>query len=122
MMKNGDQVSFFTRTYANPADYPDRMQVRLNPTSSSVHVGTGPLSNTAVATNVGDFTTVLLDINPTLTKTEYPGLWKEYTLTITGVPELAERRFAFRYFVTNGGSNADNSIGVGLDKVHFISK
>lgn len=122
MMKNGDQVKFYTRTYANPADYPDRMQVLLNASSASAVVGTGPLANNAIATNVGDFKAVLLDINPALNKTDYPGDWTEYTVTITGIPELSEHRFAFRYFVTNAGSNADNSIGIGLDKVNFVSK
>jgi hypothetical protein len=121
-IKDGDRISFFTRTYVNPADYPDRMQVLLNANSSSVNVGSGPLANSNVANNVGDFTTVLLDINPTLTKTGYPGEWKEYTLTISGVTGTQKRRFAFRYFVTNAGSNGDNSYGVGLDKVQFFSK
>lgn len=121
MMKNGDQISFFTRTYANPADFPDRMQVLLNTFSGSVNVGTGPLSNNAVATNLGDFTTIMLDINPMLTITGYPGDWKEYTLTISGLAGTEERRFAFRYFVTNGGTNGDNSIGTALDKVQFKS-
>ena len=122
MLKDGDQIIFFTRTYVNPADYPDRMQVRLNAVSSSVNVGSGPLANRAVANNVGDFTTVLLDINPTLIKTGYPGDWKEYTLTISGVTGTQKRRFAFRYFVSNAGSSGDNSFGIGLDKVQFLSR
>ena len=121
-MKNGDQISFFTRTYSNPADYPDRMQVLLNTKSSGVNIGTGPLANNAIAMNMGDFTKVLVDINPTLTKTDYPGDWQEFTITLSGLNDLEERRFAFRYFVTNAGTNAVNSIGIGLDKVQFISK
>ena len=37
-MKNGDIISFWTTT-ANPVNYPDRMQVWLNPTNNGTNVG-----------------------------------------------------------------------------------
>jgi hypothetical protein len=125
VMKNGDQIEFYTRTLSNPANYPDRMQVRLNPTSNSTNVGSGRLSDKSVATQVGDFTQLMLDINPNLVKSgpgSYPGVWTKYTITLSGLPAPVERRFAFRYFVTDGGTNAPNSEGVGVDSVAFISK
>jgi hypothetical protein len=127
-MKNGDQIRFYTRTLTEPATSADRMQVRLNPNSTSVNVGSGPLSDASVGQAVGDFTTLLLDINPTLKLSgdgAYPGTgWKQYTITLSGLPPtIIKRRFAFRYFIpTNAGASGTNGQGVGLDKVEFISK
>jgi hypothetical protein len=124
VMKNGDQIEFYTRTLSDPSTYPDRMQLRLNPTSKSTNVGSGRLSDFSVANQVGDFTQLLLDINPNLLQTgagSYPGSWAKYSVTLTGLPAPVERRFAFRYYVTNGGTAGTNSQGVGVDSVAFIS-
>src|SRR2546428_3306592 len=51
--------SFYTRTVDMPS-FPDRLQVRMSTNGASSNVGT-------TATDVGDFTTLLLDINPTYT-------------------------------------------------------
>jgi len=127
IMKNGDVIEFYTRTLQNPATFPDRMQVRLNATSNTAYVGSGRLSDMTVAEQVGDFKQLLLDINPNLVKSgagSYPGNWTKYSVEITGVPAPVERRFAFRYYVHNGGPDAAaiNSQGVGVDSVAFISK
>jgi len=122
IMKNGDQVEFYTRTLQNPATAADRLQVRLNPVNNGAAVGSGRLSDTTVAHQVGDFSQLLLDINPALNGTDYPGKWTKYTLTLSGLPAPVERRFAFRYFVTNGGPNGVNGQGVGIDSVAFISR
>ncbi len=113
-MKNGDKISYYTRCYQSPATYPDRMQVRLNPVSNSINVG----SDTA---SVGDFTTLIQDVNPTLTATGYPGVWTKYTYTVSGLAAPGLHRFAFRYYVRNGGVIGDNSIGIGVDEVEFVS-
>ncbi|MBC7588213.1 MAG: choice-of-anchor J domain-containing protein [Chitinophagaceae bacterium] len=123
-MKNGDQITFWTRTVPqnfNGAgkDVAERMQVRLSPNANSIQVG-------STATSVGDFTTLMLDINPTYVTTgvnAYPKNWNQYTLTIAGLPPTVQgRRFAFRYFVENGGSAAGRAFCVGIDNVSFISK
>src|SRR5439155_26529662 len=54
---NGDTVTFYTRTIS-PVQFADRLQVRLSKSGTSANVGTG-------ATDVGDFGTLLLDIDPT---------------------------------------------------------
>ncbi len=63
-LQNGTVLTFWTRTVPTPA-FPDRLQVRMSTNGASVNVGT-------TATDVGDFTTVLLDINPTYTTSGYP--------------------------------------------------
>jgi hypothetical protein len=63
LLKNGDTFSFYTRSVNGT--FPDRMQVRLNTTNTGTNVGTTNVS-------VGDFSTLLLDINPTYTATGYP--------------------------------------------------
>jgi hypothetical protein len=125
LMKNGDQIEFYTRTLKNPADFADRLQVRLNPLDAGVEIGDAALTNAGTATAVGNYRTLLLDINPNqvLSGTgSYPGSWTKYTVTISGLPAPLKRRFAFRYFVTNGGTTAPNSEGVAIDAVKFISR
>jgi len=125
-MKNGDTIKFYTRTLENPATYADRMQVRLNPNSASTNVGWGPLTDTAVGSMVGDFTRLLVDINPTLAlsgPSSFPGAWRQYTVVLSGLPAPVKRRFAFRYFIpTMAGPSGANGQGVSIDKVEFISK
>lgn len=106
-LKNGDVVKFWTRTATN-STFPDRLQLRLNV------LGTTNVGSTV--NSVGNFTVLLLDINPTLTVSGYPQLWTEYTATITGVSNLTTCRLAFRYFVTNGGPNGINSNYIGIDE------
>ncbi len=107
---NGDVVTFYTRTVDAPA-YADRLQVRLSVNGTSTNVGTTNAS-------VGDFTTLLLDINPTLILTgagSYPNVWTQYTLTVSGLPMPMTGRLAFRYYVTNGGPTGANSDFIGID-------
>jgi hypothetical protein len=106
-LENGRTMTFYTRTTtANP--FPDRLQVRMSTAGDSTNVGT-------TATDVGDFTTLLLDINPTYTVGGYPEVWTLQTVTITGVPSATLVRLAFRYFVENGGPTGDNSNYIGID-------
>jgi hypothetical protein len=119
-MKNGDQITFFTRSAANSENRADRLQVLLNNVGDSKNIGAG-------ATGVGDFSVVLEDINPTLvytTTTGFPKNWTKYTITLTGLPAgLQTRRFAFRYYVPGGGTaSGSKGFGVGIDQVQFISK
>jgi len=110
---NGDVLSFFTmKPVANPTDYPDRLQVRLSTNGASTDVGTN-------ASALGDFTTLLLDINPTLTAGGYPTAWTQYTITISGLPAPTSGRAAFRYFVTGGGPLGTNSDYIGIDRVVY---
>jgi subtilisin-like proprotein convertase family protein len=109
-LRNGDRFSFFTRTA--PSTFPDRMQVRMSTNGASVNAG-------ATNTSVGDFTTLLLDINPTYTTTGYPTAWTQYNLTLSGLPAAGiSGRIAFRYFVENGGAGA-NSNYIGIDDVVY---
>ncbi len=113
-MSNGDTLSFWTRV---PTDsiYPDRLQVRLSMAGASTNVGSG-------VNAVGDFTTLLLDINPTLVVGGYPETWTQYTVTLSGLPSgVTNGRIAWRYFVTDGGPGGDNSNYIGIDTVEYTS-
>ncbi len=118
MMKNGDQITFYTRTYADPAVGADRLEVRLNTSNSSADVGRD-------SSSIGGFTTVLLDINPDYALDSqdggYPGEWTKYSATVSGLPIAKKARVAFRYYVPDGGPQGINSVGVGIDKFQFIS-
>ncbi|WP_165700183.1 cell wall-binding repeat-containing protein [Ornithinimicrobium ciconiae] len=109
---NGSEFSFWTRTVANPADFVDRMEVRLSTSGASTNVGTG-------YDGVGDFDTVLASVNPDLTATGYPGEWTEYTVSIEGLDEATTGRIGFHYWVPAGGPLGNNSNFIGVDTVSY---
>lgn len=110
-LTNGSVFSFFTRTVSE-AFAADRLELRLSTAGSSTNVG-------ASATSVGDFTTLLLSINPTLVPAEYPSEWTQYSATLSGLASPTTGRFAFRYFVENGGPEGENSDYIGIDAVRY---
>ncbi|HSL19477.1 MAG TPA: choice-of-anchor J domain-containing protein [Methylomirabilota bacterium] len=110
-IQNGDTVSFWTRT-ATGSSWPDRLQLRMSLAGTSVNCGTGP-------EDVGDFTTLLLEVNPTLAVGGYPEVWTQYSATIAGVGAPTQGRFAFRYYVTNGGPSGSNSNYIGVDLFEY---
>ncbi|MFT7352134.1 MAG: hypothetical protein ACI9XR_001904, partial [Flavobacterium sp.] len=84
-------------------------QVRISPNGAST-------VNPSGDTGVGGFTTLALEINPTLSTTGYPTTWTLYTYTVTGLPTATSCKIAFRYFVTSGGPSGSNSDYIGLDQ------
>lgn len=106
-LRNGDVFQFYTRRPAS-SPYWDRLEVRLSTNGASTNVGT-------TATAFGDFSTLLLSINPALVGGVYPEVWTQYTITITGFPAPTSGRMAFRYFVTNGGPSGTYSDTIGID-------
>jgi hypothetical protein len=106
-LTNGATLTFYTRTVSAPA-FPDRLQVRMNKANTGTNVGTG-------ATGVGDFTDLLLDINPTYTTAGYPNAWTQQVATVSGVTGTVNGRLAFRYFVENAGPSGANSDYIGID-------
>lgn len=109
-LTNGDQLTFWTRT--TDGTFPDRLQIRMSTNGASTNVG-------ATETTVGDFTVLLLDINPGLTATGYPTAWTLQTATVSGLVAPISGRLAFRYFVTNGGPAGANSDNIGIDNVTY---
>lgn len=106
-LQNGATLTFRTRTVDVP-QFPDRLQVRLSTNGASTNVGT-------TALDVGDFTTLLLDINPTQTTTGYPSVWTQFTVTVSGLGSPTMGRLALRYFVMNGGAFRPNADYIGID-------
>ena len=111
-----DVLSFYTRTPAG-SHFPDRLEVRVS-TNGSCSPG-------STSTGVGDFTTLLTTINPTLAAGGYPESWTQFTLPLSGVVNpatvggQATGCLAFRYFVTDGGPAGGNSNYIGIDTVSF---
>jgi hypothetical protein len=99
----GDTLSFWTRIEA-PSTFADRLEVRFS-ASGGTNVGTTNAS-------VGDFTSLLLTVNPTLSATGYPDVWTQYSVTL---PSATSGAFAFRYFVTDAGPVGTNSSYIGID-------
>jgi len=106
----GSAISFHTRTKSG-SQYPDRLQVRICTSGPCTNFGTK-------AEDVGDFTTLLLDINPGETTGVFPEDWTRYTLGFAdGVPTTGSGRIAFRYYVHQSGQNGSRGNLVGLDRV-----
>jgi len=97
--------SFWTTTGAG-SSWPDRLQVRVSTNGASSDVGTS-------STDVGDFTTMLDDINASLTLGGYPEEWTEFVYNDLGVG--GSGRLALRYFVTSAGPAGVNSNYIGVD-------
>lgn len=110
-LQNGDVVTFYTKKGGTGTGtiYPDRLELRLSTT------GAASVTPSGGAADVGSFATVAVSVNPTLTTTGYPFVWTQYTYTVTGLSGTTDCKFAFRYFVTNGGPDGANSDIVGID-------
>jgi len=106
MFNNGDTIKFWSRTSTgNP--FPDRLNLRV--------------SFNGASTNVADFTTTLVTINPNLAvgPANYPEAWTEFTGTISGLANATSGRFAFHYDPTQGGPGGINSNFIGIDAVSY---
>lgn len=129
-MKNGDKIMFYTRAElssynGDSTDWANRMQVLLNTRNTGYDVGRGFSS--------GEYNNVILDINPNLQtfllseynagiaqkKGAYPHRWTKFVATVSGLDKPTWGRFAFRYFVEDGGSNG-NASSIGIDSVAYI--
>lgn len=108
--RNGDVITFFTRK-VSPDTYADRLEVRLSTNGASTNVGTGMA--------VGDYTTLLMSVNPSLILGVYPTTWTMYTITISGLPAPTSGRIAFRYFVTGAGFSGTSSDYIGIDQIDY---
>jgi hypothetical protein len=107
-IKNGDVISFYTRTTLDNM-YADNLQLRMSLNGASTNVGTGSAA-------VGDFTVLLLEVNPSLALSVYPfTAWTQYTVTVSGLSAPTSGRFALRYYVPNGGPAGANSDFIGID-------
>lgn len=115
-LQNGNQVSFWTRKNS-PDSFADRLELRLcldgTPDSCGAAGSTGSLAG-----DVGNFTTLLLSVNPTLVLGVFPTTFTQYTATLSGLPAgTSTGRVAFRYWVTNGGPSGSNSDIISIDDV-----
>lgn len=98
----GDTFSYWSRT-VNGSTYPDRLQVRISRSGTSLDVG-------STALDVGDFSELVEEINPTESVNGYPETWTKYSTTITGASFTG--RIGFRYFITDPANNGNY---IGLD-------
>ena len=101
-------ASFFTKSAGG--SFADRLQIRLCEGADCSNVGTS-------STDVGDFTTLLLDINPSYDPDGYPADWTQEVLA--GLPVTGSGRIAFRYFVEDGGPSGTHGNYIGIDRFVF---
>lgn len=105
----GATFTYYTRTSSTM--FPDRSELRLSTSGSSVDVGTMP-------SDVGDFTIQAIDINTSLVVGGYPETWTQFTYTYNG--PSATGRVAMRYVVlADAGPSGANSNYIGFDSFSF---
>ena len=111
-LTQGDTVSFYTRTPARSTN-PDRLELRVS-TNGSCDPGTA-------ATDVGDFSTLVTSVNPTLERGGYPETWTKISATL---PAMAASTgcLAFRYHVTGAGFGGANGNFVGIDQLEVTDQ
>ncbi len=109
-LSNGAVLAFWTRDFGSP--FADRLQVRMSTNGDSAEVGSSEL-------DVGDFDTLLLDVNPTYSSTGYPDTFTQYQAVVAGLDEPTTGRFALRYFVEGGGPLGSRSDYIGIDTVAY---
>ena len=110
-LRNGQILTFYTRAESF-APAADNLEVRLSTNGTSSNVG-------ASDTSVGDFTTLLLAVNPTLAAAGYPATWTLHSVTLSGLPAgLTQGRLAFRHVVPTTSANADY---IGVDTVSLVT-
>jgi hypothetical protein len=115
-LQNGQQLMFWTRK-ASPDTFPDRLEARLCIDTAPDSCGAAGSTGAGDAA-VGNFTTLLVSVNPTLVTGVYPVAYTQFTATLSGLPAGPNSgRVAFRYFVTNGGPSGANSDIISLDDV-----
>ena len=102
-----ESISFWTRTSIN-SNFPDRLLLLHSPTGGT---NTGDCIN-----GFGDFTNILLNINPELNVGGFPEDWTQYTSQVQSTGKVA-----FVYFVTDGGNGGINSNYVGIDTVSWVN-
>jgi hypothetical protein len=111
-LSDGDEVSFYTRTTGDTPTYPDRLELRLS--------ASGSCSPGSTATGVGDFSTLLLSVNPALTTSGYPSTWTRFSAVLGGLSAPIRSCIAFRYFITEAGPTGTNGDYVGIDTFRFV--
>lgn len=111
-LDNGYELTFYSR--AAGQSFPDRLEFRL----STEGAGTTMPTNES---DLGDFSELLLVINPDLEIGVYPEIWTAYTAVISGFESPTDCRIAFRYYVTNSGPNGSNGNYIGIDAFEITS-
>lgn len=105
---NGNVFSFYTRT-EEFSPFPDQLELRMSLAGASTDVG-------GTDSSVGDFSTLLVAVNPLLAVPGYPEAWTQYSYTVTGLGGPISGRFGFRYYVNDTSFNGNY---IGIDDVEY---
>lgn len=103
-LNDGDTLSFYTQS---TQFFADNLEVRFSGNGTSSNVGT-------TSSSVGDFTNLLLEINPTYAATGYSSTWAQYVVTMSGLGGPVSGRLAFRYVAPDTSTNGDY---IGIDTI-----
>ncbi len=109
VLENGDVISFYTRQGGTTVSYADNLELRISTNGAFTSAPSAGIAD------VGDYTTLAAEINPTLDPAGYPLTWTQYTYTMSGLTGPTECKLGFRYYVTDGGPLGANSNIIGLD-------
>jgi hypothetical protein len=110
-IKNGDVISFYAKKggLGTGSIYADNLELRISLS------GDGATFPSSGETDLGDFTTLAVEINPTFNQTSFPFVWTQYSYTVTGLTSETACKFGFRYYVIDGGPDGSRSDIIGVD-------
>jgi hypothetical protein len=97
ILTNGDTFSFYARQQNyigidNIGGYANALQARLSTSGASTNIG-------AAYGAVGDFSSLLVDINPGFSQNGMPDVWTQYNFVYNGA--AATGRVGFRFYTPN---------------------
>lgn len=102
-LKNGDKISFYTRTHPQSPDSTNLLEVRLNPSDTSSDVG-------SYANELGRFTLLLGKVFEV-----YPKTWTKKEFILSGLNGTIRSRIALRYYIPQGQYGS----AIGIDVLKF---
>ena len=114
-LQNGDKIVFYTNSLTLDIT-PTALQVRMNKKNDGTNVGTGD--------DPGDFTELLLTVNPQQTVNaadSYPVTWTRFEAIVGGLSEPTKGRIAFRYYLPHNYQYNQPTTIVAIDRMSYIS-
>lgn len=107
ILANGDVISFYSRDLAD--ERADRLECRLSLNGTTTLIPSGGFND------LGDFTTLALNINPELSPTGYPSTWTRYSYIVSGLSGPTSCKIGFRYYINEGIPPIINGETIGVD-------
>ena len=102
-LKNGDKISFYTKTAQQSPDSINLLEIRLNPSDTSSDIGNQPKE-------IGKFSVLLGKVFE-----DYPKIWTKKEFIVSGLNGTIRSRIALRYYIPHVSTPG----AIGIDVLKF---